>query len=136
MLKSAQKVYYIDLFPDVVKGLDALPKMLPKRRKLRIVVRCHDDTITCFQVKLTIMPIPLSDEKLIEILLAKQMQNQHGVDVQQCYWDWTPPNNGDIRVYVIMRQTIDKVLRQLPVYCQVEAIVPHVAIKTAIAAKA
>ena len=121
-IKSKPEMSYIDILPDSIQELEAVSPNQSKQIR-PVTIRCYKGVISEFPVTLASPNLP-KDFELVEMMLTRQMQQQHGVDVRQSYWDWHQAEDGSITVYAVARDRIDQLIQQLPVGYEVEAIVP------------
>ena len=122
--KSIQK---IQLNLDALGQLDMteLPRQSGSgiRNKTEITLFCAGDLIQCFDIDAH-LDAAKNDLNLQKLLLERQMQKQHQIDLKQCYYDWTQDT---VKVYVMSRDVIDQAIATLPACYQdkVVGICPH-----------
>lgn len=114
---------HIDILPQGACGVDAIPTSGSKRRPIPINIRCHAGMVSQFTLQLNRQTLPKGFE-LAELLLSQLMQQQHAVDLKQCYWDWRVVDNASAKVFVVLSSDIDPVIAQLPAHCEIQAITP------------
>lgn len=111
--EKKKQEYVLYLSESGLRDLDQLPESIPLNLCPAVKLICDSALILSCELKLDAQSIQ-RDLTLQRLILTKQMQHHHEIDLAQCYWDWVETETG-VTVYVISREIVDQAITQLPV---------------------